>query len=331
MNILVQYIPLSVLLICHSTAAWSPNTSINLRKTTISKRLNTGTSTSTSLSDGSYTKGAEIFPACNQREFTLADSFPNGNIPPMAKSILNEKAPHLLSFEKEDIEDSSRRNVLLLGSSVLAATVSSKYLKDGDAIAPFLSTSTATATKVMGVPEAVQWIDDNCDRRFLHAVVASDYRFLYRGSTDAIQTEGSKSDLLSKDTYNSPQALELFERVQTILEKEVVNPSNGHLATSSSQVAGEWGVPGSIWPVKGAHYAWFHDGGMFYPRPSSYDVGSMSRDDLIVDGKDCGRDSLEDALRAESCEVMFASEEFLVVPAGLDEKLREALKGSFLV
>ena len=50
-----------------------------------------------------------------------------------------------------------------------------------------------------------------------------------------------------------------------------------------------------------------------------------------MDVKDCGRDSLEDALRAESCEVMLASEEFLVVPAGLDEKLSEALKGSFLV
>ena len=43
-----------------------------------------------------------------------------------------------------------------------------------------------------------------------------------------------------------------------------------------------------------------------------------------MDVKDYGRDSLEDALRAESCEVMLArSENFLVVPTGLlDEKLR---------
>ena len=139
-------------------------------------------------------------------------------------------------------------------------------------------------------------------------------------------------DLLSEGTYDSPQALELFQNLQTVLEKEAVNPSNGHMATASAKDAGAWGVAGSIWPVNGAHYAWLQDGGLFYPRPNGNGAtNSIRRDDLIVDGKDCGRDSLEDALRSESCEVMVASKEYLVVPAGLDEKLREALKGSFLV
>jgi len=228
-------------------------------------------------------------------------------------------------------ESSSRRNFILLASSAAAATASSQYFLNSDSSSS--STIPAAFTKALDIPQAIQWIDDNCDRRYLHAVIASDYKFLYRGVTNLgpneIRMERPKTDLLSEGTYGSTQALDLFQGVQRVLEKDAVNPTNGHLATSSAKDAGEWGVAGSIWPVNGSHYAWFQDGGLFYPRPNNSAI--VARKDLIVDGKDCGKESLEDALRSDSCEVMVASEQFLVVPASMDDRLREALQGSFLV
>ena len=163
--------------------------------------------------------------------------------------------------------------------------------------------------------------------------------FLYRGishlQNDEIRTETmgrETSDLLVEGTYDSPDALPFFQSIQNILENETVNPSNGHLTTSSAIDAGKWGVAASIWPRNGAHYAWFQDGGLFYPRSISSNGGSVvQREDIIVDGKDCGKESLEDALRSESCEVLLATDEVLVVPAAMDQQLREALEGSFLV
>eukprot|EP00551_Chaetoceros_affinis_P010055 CAMPEP_0203671448 /NCGR_PEP_ID=MMETSP0090-20130426/7237_1 /ASSEMBLY_ACC=CAM_ASM_001088 /TAXON_ID=426623 /ORGANISM="Chaetoceros affinis, Strain CCMP159" /LENGTH=267 /DNA_ID=CAMNT_0050536525 /DNA_START=136 /DNA_END=939 /DNA_ORIENTATION=- len=247
---------------------------------------------------------------------------------------------------------SSRRNFLFLASSTVAATAvatqSQNPINSDDGSIALPSFFSPSSVKPMNIAQAVQWIDDNCDRRFLHAVIASDYRFLYRGvsmpgsnmqfsrlsNNMNIETQHLTPDLLTEGTYGdeSTAALELFKNLQEVLKDDMVNPSNGHLATSSVNDAAEWGMPASIWPVDGAHYAWFQDKELFYPRPSgSVSATSITRNDLIVDGKDCGKESLEDALRAPSCEVMVASAKFLVVPAGLDEKLRDSLKSSFLV
>lgn len=328
-----------LLLSCGSTlvSAWVSHTKLPAHPGSIriSSASSSRKTTTTSLSEASYTKGAEIFPLCNKKGYTLADSFPNGVIPSMAQTVLNEKAPNLtraMEIQGDEVsESSSRRNFILLASSAAAATASSQYFLNSDSSSG--STTPAAFTEAMDIPQAIQWIDDNCDRRYLHAVIASDYKFLYRGVTNLgpkeIRMERPKPDLLSEETYGSAQALDFFQNVQQVLEKDAVNPTNGHLATSSAKDATEWGVAGSIWPVNGSHYAWFQDGGLFYPRPNNSAV--VAREDLIVDGKDCGKESLEDALRSDSCEVMVASEQFLVVPASLDEKLREALQGSFLV
>lgn len=264
--------------------------------------------------------------------------------------------------EASSSQSSSRRNLLLLTSSTLAAAtasaaVTNKNTKTNLAIPVFNNNKINT----MNIAQAVQWIDDHCDRRYLHAVIASDYHFLYRGVPNLkpkqIQTERLTPDLLLEGTYGNDNnnALEFFQTLQNVLQNEVINPSNGHLATSSKTDAEEWGVAGSIWPMnsnyntdsngssnsngfggevgrdRGAHYAWFNDKQLFYPRPSTNTNAILSRENIIIDGKDCGKESLEDALRAESCEVLIASEEFLVVPASMDSVLRDALKNSFLV
>ena len=54
-----------------------------------------------------YGRGAEIYPPTNQIEFTLADSFPNGLIPPIAQEALDKFAP-LSSVEIEPTKDDKK-------------------------------------------------------------------------------------------------------------------------------------------------------------------------------------------------------------------------------
>lgn len=244
----------------------------------------------------------------------------------------------LLTTEEWDVKaTTSRRNFFLSSAAALAAASAAGNLP---------GMSTKTATQLSTVPDVIQWIDEFCDRRFLHAVVASDYRFLYRGvnvHSSTILTE--EPDLLSLETYGSPEALQFFQDLDVMLSGEPVRPSNGHLATTSIRDAEFWGATAaSIWPMMvmaadpvtatststddAAHYAWFQDGGLFYPRTASR---SLDRNSVIVDGRDCGKDSLEDALLGDSCEILVATNAFLAVPVSMEKELREGLKKSFLV
>lgn len=54
-----------------------------------------------------YGRGAEIYPRTNQIEFTLADSFPNGVIPPIAQEALDKFAP-LSSVEFKPTKDDKK-------------------------------------------------------------------------------------------------------------------------------------------------------------------------------------------------------------------------------
>jgi len=223
----------------------------------------------------------------------------------------------------------SRRNVLL--ASLSAATVAA-----GASSASLLSARSSNkinksnAIILATVGEAIAWIDENCDRRFLHAVVASDYRFLYRGvDTTDISIRNEEPDLLLPETYSSPEALQFFRELETVLKDDMVRPSNGHLATTSTQDAAAWGTAASIWPMGPAHYAWFQSGGLFYPRVSV--SSSLDRKSIIVDGRDCGKDNLEDALQGDSWEVMVATPCFLTVPLSMETALRDSLQKSFLV
>jgi len=292
----------------------------NSRRINKSARLKT----STSLFERRYTKGTKLYPATNEKPITLGDSFPNGIIPPPAYSILNEKneAGENIWTNPQDTPasadfDASRRMFFLVPSLAIAATSAKIFQADN------------RLPQAIDIPEVIGWIDRNCDRRFLHAVVASNYQFLYRGAERA-QTSIRKEapDLLSSETYNSPAALSFFRDLESILDDEPVKPSNGHLATTSILDASEWGSAVSIWPMSGAHYAWFRDEGVFYPGR-----GDISRDQIIVDGKDCGKESLEDVLRSRSCEVMvfLPFDNFLAVPASMDEEVRKVLKESFII
>ena len=147
------------------------------------------------------------------------------------------------------------------------------------------------------IEDAVAWIDEHCDRPFLHAVVASDYRFLYRGisNTAAVDLQALQPslqnelpDLLQFETYGSSAALAFFQRLEEVLTANgnPLRPSCGHLATTSVRDASQWGsYAASVWPMsrkeqpllesdvtdskstqRNGNYAWFRDHGLFYPR-----------------------------------------------------------------
>lgn len=185
------------------------------------------------------------------------------------------------------------------------------------------------------VREAVDLIGASCNKRFLYSVVASDYNFLYHGldpqEAAAPSVMVSKPcDLLNPDTYGSNEAAAYFAQLDERMAKELnspVRPSNGHLATTCPKAAGEWGVAASIWPIgdDDVHFAWFADGGLFWPRPEG------ASQDIIVDGRDCGKLSLEDALVGDNWEVLFQTNKFVSVPIKFEGEFRKELKKSFVI
>lgn len=279
----------------------------------------------------SYSKGAEIFPPCNQKEFTLADSFPEGLIPEAAKFILEQKEPSILQQIESaalDTNDSSRRDFVKAATAVVVIPAVATLASQSE----FMN-GISKQGNTMTLSQAIDWIENNCDKRFIHAVVASDYHFLYYGldqnAKETIRVESlQESDLLDLETYGSNGAVEYFQNLESLLANDVVKPSNGHLMTTSSKDAANWGNAYSMWPMGDVHYAWFQSKGLFYPRSSGTD---LTRDDIIVDGRDCGKDSLDDALTANGCEVLVSGQRYMAVPASMDNELRQALKDAFLI
>ena len=190
--------------------------------------------------------------------------------------------------------------------------------------------SSQIVDQVTSVKDAVSLIEKSCNRNFFHGVVSSGYNFLYRGipTTEMPQSmiRLEQPDLLDPTTYNSNDAVNFFKNLEEeTLRESPVKPSNGHLAVTCPRAASEWGMAASIWPLgEDVHFAWYENGGKFWPR-------HRVEDKIIVDGIDCGRQSLEDALMGDSWEVMFSSNLFLAVPLSMEEELREELKKSFIL
>jgi len=213
-------------------------------------------------------------------------------------------------------------------------------------IPPPVTTMYTQALKSLQVGDALTLIEDMCDRKFLRAVVASDYRFLYRGMSlpwEPLPTvvEKEMSDLLLPGTYgeDSLEAVRFFRELDVAMASKPVRPGvNGHLGTTSTRDAAAWGSPASIWPLSGlsednyAHFAFYEDGGAFYPRPKAWSKTAKSVDDgIIVDGINCGAVNLEDALRSKDNEIMFSTESYLAIPAEWDQELREGLRNAFIL
>ena len=226
-----------------------------------------------------------------------------------------------VAYDPVDAADNQRRNVIASAFSIGTAATLSSFLTDALGV-PTSSIDSSTITKLGSVEEAVQLIESSCDRRFLHAVVASDYQLMYRGlsSTEwqGITTRNEPETVLESDA-------QVFSSIETILQDRPLAPSNSRLAVSNPDAAKRWGTQVvSVWPLgDNVHFAWLEEGHAFS------DAGADPK--ILVDGVDCGRMSLEDALESNK-EIMFrAGSGYLAVPLSMEKKLISKLKGAFII
>lgn len=190
------------------------------------------------------------------------------------------------------------------------------------------SSTNPVATPLSSLDEAIELIESSCDKRFLHAVVASDYQFLYQqGSPRRPRLEIQREE---EDFSASPPSSLLADPVFSYLEEHTLRdrplqPSNSRLVVSNKATVHRlWGSTNvvSVWPlgsVDGVHYAWPQGGGLF-----------RTDSTIIVDGIDCGRESLEDSLEGDA-QVLVKAERFLVIPQSMEQDLRAKLQGAFLI
>ena len=240
------------------------------------------------------------------------------------------------------------------GNPINAATTTTRTLTE--TVDPIAGTQDGQGTGIIreldSLDEALQVIATSCDRRFLEAIVSSNYRLLYRGVDEEkeggpiIGIRREASDLLDPSTYDSVDAANYFASLEDSmkLRNSPIRPSNGHLAVTSIDDARAWGgYAVSVWPLvsssptrsnsgsddgeDGVHFAWLEEGGVFWPNKDS----TANPQSVLVDGIDCGRQALEDALQGDGWEIMFNSESFLSVPASMDRELIAKLKHAYLI
>lgn len=173
--------------------------------------------------------------------------------------------------------------------------------------------------------EAINFLINHCPTEYLHAVVKTGGRFLYRGEAlydDKISILAPAPDLFDLDTYSDPQAVAFFECLESRLERTNIRPSQAHIATATRSDAESWGSPVSVWPL-GVHFAylWPKNQTLFYP-------GSC-RQTLVLN------DDLSTALR-EGKEVMFTSNyhsqiAYLAFPGKYDKELERIFTSDSLL
>jgi hypothetical protein len=235
--------------------------------------------------------------------------------------------PTLTEEDKDQkIASIDRRAVFLTGASVVAGYFLKEKIPSSNAPAilttldPSVGTDTieASMSTVSSVEEALKIIESRGDKRFLHGVVASDYKFLYE------QTKTIPFDIDVEQIFS--------QKVPPVSNKSraVVLATTGNLGPKKSA---------SLWPLENAmtsgndiHYAWPEQGGVLESNKkrddSSTDVGITQK--MIVDGIDCGKMSLEDALEGEM-QVLVQAPTYLSVPSYMESSLRKGLRGAFLI
>jgi hypothetical protein len=194
------------------------------------------------------------------------------------------------------------------------------------------------AMMTMTLDDWADWICAYTPPSFRHAVQESNH-FLYRGAEDNNGIlQHPASDLLVEGTYDDPAALQYFRCLEQRLDQASVRarPSNGHVATSDPNEAGQWGPVVSVWPLGTEwSYVWPKDQTtLFVDSGNPY---TCRGDRLVIDT------NLPNAL-TQPREVLFASwfsenasslpptiskswtSAFLTIPLENDETLRRKLQ-----
>ena len=211
------------------------------------------------------------------------------------------------SSDEDESISTNRRTALLTGISLAAGY----FAKDTIASPAILSTLDSSATspvleKVLTVEQALNIIESRGDKRFLHAVVASDYQFLYEQSK-VVPSEIDATAIFSK-------------KVSTAQAVQVELAATGSLRSPTAPSL--WPLGDSILGESDVHYAWPEQGGKLQP--------TSRTQAMIVDGIDCGKMALEDALEGDM-QVLVQAPTYLVVPHRMEASLRKGLQEAFLI
>ena len=245
--------------------------------------------------------------------------------------------PMALYSSKSSSQDSSgsvvpdRRELLLaggsLGSALLVAAAASIGGNDLAPPASFATDSNNNAQILTSADDALALIDAQCDRRFIHAVIASDYRLLYRGgnvqkrpSVYSIDIDSDK--IVAPVASDFKKALEQQQNSNADIVSTWSSNSPFHMAVTNPNMIDSKVV--SVWPLgENVHFAW--------TAPQQQQEILNPDSSLIVDGVDCGVMSLEDALERPNGQVTIHANSFLMVPASMEKELVEKLKHSFII
>ncbi|KAL3910948.1 MAG: hypothetical protein SGILL_007481, partial [Bacillariaceae sp.] len=172
-----------------------------------------------------------------------------------ARSCLQRTTPLYLAADVEENDGApipDRR--LFLGSSLVgtAAAMFASSIKDSNQALLLTQRlvedagSIPTTATVASVEEAIRLIESSCDKRFLHAVVASDYQFLY---------ENKQPQELPVDPTN------LFAKANSVVDETsnqmFTMATTGDLA--SKRASSSW--PLDTTSLNRIHYAWPQEGG----------------------------------------------------------------------
>lgn len=211
-----------------------------------------------------------------------------------------------------------RRSLLVAGAISLTAGYAAKQktVPTASTVVPLESSTVKTIlspamTTASSVDQALSMIESIGDKRFLHAIVASDYRFLYQDE----------------------QPLDLSDTtIESIFSKKVPSHENGSrsvMMAASGSLASTKAV--SVWPLEtpvctsascnSIHYAWPEEEGS---------IPKSNNRKLIVDGIDCGKMALEDALEGD-IQVLVQAPSMLLVPKSMESQLRKGLRDAFLI
>jgi hypothetical protein len=262
-----------------------------------------------------------------------------------------------LHSQASSLQDESQNGRMLMGRrELLTVSATSAAVAAGwqwQQQTPTVTTATASEEKnsfqnLASIEDVLRVIDSQCDRRFLHAVVASGYQCLYRS---VLRQQGNMplvvlSAAAASDNEKVPRASDFLESlVQTQTAKDqtgspllpstgpfhltVTNPKSSILTKPQQQ---EDQIPMSVWPLgDNVHFAWTEqERELLWSRSNNaFLVNASSK--LIVDGIDCGVMSLEDALERSNGQVMVHADSYLMVPTFMEQELISKLKNSFII
>jgi hypothetical protein len=234
---------------------------------------------------------------------------------PSSKVFLSES-----TASSEELNVDKRRRNLLLSSSLIV--IAAPFVAQNSIFKELIANPVSSTAK-MTVDQAVEIIETRGDRRFLHAVVASDYHLLYKASTatNQISIQSGKDDVVVSSVLSAKD----LEALEEKLKDRPLQPSASRLgfANPKDVTSNNEDVTSIVWPLgEKVHFAWMEQGTSFE---------SIREDDkVIVDGVDCGRMALEDALEGGK-QVMFQSEQYLSIPRSMEKELLTKLQGAFII